>query len=49
MKRTTFAALEIGAYFNANGNRCKKVSTRTALLVAYDRVFYFNHYESVRL
>jgi hypothetical protein len=49
MKRTTFAALEIGPYFNANGNRCQKVSTRTALLVSYGRVFYFNHYESVRL
>jgi hypothetical protein len=49
MKRTTFAKLEIGSYFNANGNRCKKVSTRTALLVSYGRVFYFNQEEHVRV
>jgi hypothetical protein len=39
MKRTTFAALEIGTYFNANGNRCQKVSTRAALPAPYSRVF----------
>ena len=40
-KHTIFSALPIGARFKCNGNECVKRSTRTAVLVKYERVFYF--------
>lgn len=46
---TTFAALPVGAYFMANGNACKKLSSRTARLLAYGRTFYFGNAETVTL
>ena len=39
--RVTFRTLGIGEQFECNGNVCIKQSTRTALLVAVGRVFYF--------
>jgi hypothetical protein len=38
---TLFAAVPVGTRFKCNGNVCLKVSTKTALLEAYNRVFYF--------
>lgn len=46
---TIFAALPIGTRFECNGNECIKKSTRTALLVQYGRVFYFEHKARVRI
>jgi len=46
---STFAAVAVGATFMCNGNACHKVSTRTARLVAFDRVFYFGMRENVYL
>ena len=46
---TPFRAVPIGAAFLCNGNRCVKQSTRTAVLTAYGRVFYFGANELVRL
>jgi hypothetical protein len=48
MKRTTFAALEIGSYFNANGNRCKKVPPEPPCCLLRQG-FYFNQEEHVRV
>lgn len=36
-----FADLPLHTEFVLNGNRCKKVSTRTAALLEYGRTFYF--------
>lgn len=36
-----FSDIPTGRYFMCNGNRCFKRSSRTALLVQYNRVFYF--------
>lgn len=36
-----FSELPVGTLFAYNGNACKKVSTRTALYVEYNRRFYF--------
>lgn len=38
---TTFAMIPLGATFHCGGNLCVKRSTRTALLTAYNRSFYF--------
>lgn len=46
---TTFASVLVGATFMCNGNACHKVSTRTARLIQYDRVFYFGMKENVTL
>ena len=40
-----FKDLKIGDIFTNNGNKCKKQSTRTALLTDYNRVFYFGQNE----
>ena len=42
-----FSQLPVGAIFKCNGNECRKQSTRTALLIAYGRVFYFGQNEGV--
>ena len=46
---TSFIALPIGACFICNGNECLKKSTRTALLVAYDKIFYFAANDRVQI
>lgn len=38
-----FKHVPVGQRFECNGNVCIKVSTRTARLVQYGRVFYFRH------
>jgi ribosomal protein S27AE len=43
--QTPFYAVPVGAQFICNGNRCEKVSRRTARLLDYDRVFYFGRLE----
>jgi hypothetical protein len=45
--RTTFNTVPVGVEFECNGNRCLKVSTRTARLLEYGRVFYFGMAEVV--
>jgi hypothetical protein len=44
----TFKDLSVGDTFTCNGNRCLKVSTRTAQLLDFGRVFYFGMSELVR-
>lgn len=41
-----FKDVKLGDIFYCNGNRCCKVSTRTALLCEYGRVFYFKQSET---
>lgn len=36
-----FKDLPLNALFTYNGNKCKKVSSRTALYIEYNRRFYF--------
>ena len=42
-----FQAVPIGAEFDCNGNRCRKISTRTADMLELDRArrFYFGKRE----
>ena len=42
MRTTLFKHVPVGSTFTCNGNVCIKRSSRTALLVAYDRWFYFS-------
>lgn len=42
-----FEELPVGALFAKNGNKCKKVSTRTALILDYNRRFYYSKKELV--
>jgi hypothetical protein len=44
---TYFSDLPIGAFFTHNGNECRKRSTRTADLLAYNRHFYFAGHDPV--
>jgi hypothetical protein len=46
---TTFSALPVGALFTYNGNRCCKLSTKTAELLEYRRSFYFRQNDIVTL
>ena len=48
MRTAYFWQLPIGALFECNGNRCEKVSRRTALLLDYGRVFYFGRLETCK-
>jgi len=41
MKRAYFYELEIGDEFEFNSNKYEKITQRTALLLKYDKVFYF--------
>ena len=43
----TFAEVPLGTLFWCNGNHCLKRSTRTAYLLAFERVFYFRQHEMV--
>lgn len=36
-----FWKVPIGAYFECNGNLCRKASTRTGYLINYKKTFYF--------
>jgi hypothetical protein len=38
----SFSQIAIGSQFTCNGNICIKKSSRTALLIAYGRTFYFS-------
>ena len=49
MKTVSFWRLPVGALFECNGNRCEKVSTRTARLLDYGRVFYFGRLELCKI
>jgi hypothetical protein len=40
-----FGELPLKAHFVMNGNKCVKMSTRTAQLVEYGRTFYFGKRE----
>jgi len=42
-----FQEVRVGRMFRMNGNDYVKQSTRTARLLAYDRVFYFRKTEVV--
>jgi hypothetical protein len=46
---TTFSALPVGALFTYNGNRCCKLSTKTAEMIEYRRWFYFRQNDVVTL
>ena len=48
-KHAKFVDLPIGAKFSCNGNECIKKSTRTAILLQFDRVFYFRKNELVKV
>ena len=37
-----FSELNINDIFCCNGNLCKKISSKTALLIDYDKKFYFS-------
>jgi len=42
-----FCQIKVGATFYKNGNTYKKMSTKTAHLIEYDRRFYFTQKEYV--
>lgn len=42
----TFRLVRVGEMFMNNGNLCVKKSTRTALLVSANRVFYFGQLDN---
>lgn len=44
-----FSQIQIGAKFHFNGNDCLKVSSRTAMLLSYGRVFYFKATDNVKV
>ena len=44
----TFKTIPVGSRFICNGNECLKRSNRTALLIEYGRVFYFQDNTIVR-
>jgi len=46
---TIFCTLPIGTRFTCNGNECVKQSTRTALLINVDRVFYYARTDRVQI
>lgn len=41
----TFKDVPVNGIFYCNGNMCRKVSSRTALLIEYGRVFYYGENE----
>ena len=45
----TFKDVPINGSFYCNGNRCLKLSSRTALLIEYGRVFYYKENERVTM
>ena len=47
MFRILFKQVKLGCSFNLNGNRFIKVSSRTAKLVEFNRVFYIGMNDSV--
>jgi len=46
---TIFCSVPVGTRFEYNGNVYTKVSTRTARLEEYDRVFYFGIKDNIRI
>ena len=46
---TIFCTLPIGTRFLCNGNECMKQSTRTALMINFNRVFYFARTDRVQI
>ena len=46
---TIFCSLPIGTRFECNGQECIKKSTRTALMVSVDRIFYYAFTDRVRI
>jgi hypothetical protein len=48
-KTIPFKDIPVGTMFIANGNACKKLSNRTALLVQYMRTFYFKQDDPVEI
>lgn len=47
--KTNFSFLPVGSRFEFNGNLCIKKSTRTALLIEFQRVFYFSATDRVQV
>ena len=48
-KYITFKEVPVGSAFICNGNVCKKLSSRTAVLVQYMRTFYFKQTDLVEV
>lgn len=48
MKIKAFRKLCLGDKFTYNGNEYEKKSSRTAILIAYNRVFYFKQGDLIR-
>lgn len=48
-KYMTFKEVPVGSAFIHNGNVCKKLSSRTAVLVQYMRTFYFKQTDLVEV
>lgn len=46
---TIFCTLPVGTRFLCNGQECIKQSTRTALMVSVDRVFYYARTDRVQI
>ena len=49
IRQCTFARVPVGGVFYQNGNAYKKVSTRTAHILEYNRRFYFSAKEWVTI
>ena len=45
MHTVPFFEVPVGAKFQCNGNKCEKVSKRTAKLLEYDKTYYFGRLE----
>lgn len=48
LKTYFFHEIPVGGLFHCNGNACKKQSSRTAMLIAFQKVAYFGAYELVK-
>jgi hypothetical protein len=46
---TIFASIPVGTRFTCNGQECIKRSTRTALMVSVDRVYYYARTDRVQI
>lgn len=44
-----FYQVPIGAYYECNGNLCRKASTRTGYLINYKKTFYFSRVDCCKI
>lgn len=49
LEKRYFRDLEVGDKFYCNGNVCLKRSSRTALILRFNKVFYYGNKERVTL